>query len=191
MLLTPNGTVRICGMAPNLALAPPVPEGAEVWFCNDPRRAYRKTRPSAREEFTRWFNLHSRRHMEATYPKGVAWYQQQTKPIVLQAVQPDIPASVAFPKDAVMRAFDTRYFTFSAAWQMAYAALLGASRIELEGFVISPLKPLYAKERPCFFYWVDRLRREGIDVTYPEDVGTGPIGDADAYEGPLYGYETT
>lgn len=180
-------------MAPNLADAPPVPAGVEVWCCNDPKRAYRKYRRDATLEWTRWFNVHSERHMRSAYPRGYAWFTQQDgrKPIVLQRVMPDIPGSVAFPREAVMDHFKTRYFTFTGAWQMALAIYEGFGRIELYGFQLSTRKARYAQERPGFFWWVKTARDRGIELTYPAIVGTGEPGDADGYTGPLYGWETT
>lgn len=186
-------TVRIYGMAPNLVEAPPVPMSTDVWCCNNPRRAYRKYRPQALQEWTRWFNLHSLRHMQTAYPRGYAWFAEQAtgKPIMLQASQPDVPDSQAFPRDAVMAHFGTRYFTFTGAWQIALALYEHFERIELYGFRMSTRKPMYARERPCFFHWVNVARALGCDLRYPADVGTGDAGDAAAYTGPLYGYETS
>jgi hypothetical protein len=87
--------------------------------------------------------------------------------------------------------FGHRYFTFSAAWLIAFAIYEGFKRIELWGFMLSQRKPLYARERPCFFYWVEEARRRGIEVVYPAEVGEGEAGDPFEYTGPLYGYETT
>lgn len=191
-------------MAAGLALAPPVPPGVEVWCCNNPLRAYGTYRPQAREEYTRWFNLHSREHMleraivllgmrAPAYPRGYAWYGTQTKPIYLQDVQADVPASVRFPKDELIEFYGHRYFTFSAAWEMGLAVYEGFERIELWGFRLSPRKPLYARERPCFAYWVEEARRRGVDVMVDEAVGSldGQAGNPHEYTGPLYGYETS
>lgn len=199
-------TVRIYGMASNLAEAPPVDPsaGIEVWACNDPLRAYNKYRPHTREEFTRWVNVHSKRHMltepakaggmtARPYPRGYVWYGQQTKPIYLQEVQADVPASQRFPKDEIIAFFGHRYFTFSGAWMIAWAIVEGFKRIELYGFQLSKRKPLYAIERPCFAYWIEEARRRGVEIVYPGIIGSieGEAGDPSTYDGPLYGYETT
>ena len=90
---------------------------------------------------------------------------------------------------------------------MAYAAMLREfDRIELWGFYLSQtrapigddteLRPgdsLHGRQRPCVAYWVKRLRDMGLDVWYqPEVDAQGPFvpGNAAAYQGPLYGYET-
>jgi hypothetical protein len=189
-------TLRIYGMAHNLMLVPsiPLPPDTEAWACNDYKH-YNKTFPYVRQQFTRWFNLHSERHMRATYPKTLQWYAAQApKPIMLQKVLPDIPNSVEFPKDEVLANVGHRYIQFSGAWLMAYAEFLGEfTHVELYGFMISERKAAYAWERPNFFYWMDRLQRHGIHVTTQKEVWEGDCtpGSPEGYTGPLYGYETT
>ena len=190
-------TVRIYGTAANLVFAPPVPPGVEVWAVNAPKH-YHRFRPHTKDEYTRWFNLHSRRHMVETYPRGYQWFATQTKPIVLQEVQADISASVAFPREEILRHFGVRYFTFSGAWLFALAIYEGFERIEFYGFSLrdKPQRPhsCYKFERPCFFYWSEVAKARGITVVWPqdvEDIKDKTPGDPTAYAGPLYGYETT
>lgn len=191
-------TVQILGTAPNLHKTLPLLD-KERWGCNSPLVYTRRWRPNPEPNplysYTRWFNMHSRRHMLATYPDWYNWYGEQTKPIVLQEVQPDIPASERFPREAVLAYAGHRYITHSAAW---FLAAVGAKafgefeRVELGGFQLNVENTVkYNAERPCFFYWVDRLRREGIEVVLPEDLIITPAGDPEGYDGPLYGYETT
>lgn len=190
-------TLRIYGMAPNLMLVPsiPLPPDTEAWACNNYQH-YSKTFPYVREQFTRWFNFHSERHMRATYPKCLAWYATTGKPIYLQKALPDIPNSIEFPRDEVLANVGHRYIQFSGAWLMAFAEFLGEfTHVELYGFMISDKKKngAYAWERPNFFYWVDRLQRNGIHVMAQKEVWDGNCtpGSPDGYTGTLYGYETT
>ena len=185
------GPVQILGTAPNLSLTPPLTEGMERWGCNSPGIYARRWRESdILTTYTRWFNMHSRRHMRSTYLDWYRWYGDQTKPIVLQEVQPDIPASVAFPRDEVMEFFGTRYFTNTASWQIAYAIMLGAPRLELGGFLLRR-DSQHDFERPCFFYWVEEAQRRGVDIWLPPDLEITKGGSPHGYTGPLYGYETT
>ena len=114
-----------------------------------------------------------------------------SKRIILQQVHPDVPLSEAFPRDTIISHFGHSYFTFSAAWFIALAIYEGFERIELYGFQLSKYKPLYARERPCFFYWIEQAKSRGVEITYPPEIGEGPPGDPALYNGPLYGYETT
>lgn len=183
-------TVRILGMASNIIWTPPEPS-VEVWCCNDPVRGYRATFPEARAVWTRWFNLHHIEHIKSLQARGYRWWTEQTeKRIVLQERQPDIKQSEAFPKEELLAYFGHKYFMFSAAWLIALALYEGFERIELIGFRLSPHYARYARQRPCFFYWVEEARRRGVEVTIPKDVGWDTPGDPYAYRGLLYGYET-
>lgn len=192
--------VQILGMAANVAATPNI--GAERWCCGNPR-SYRIKFPEVikHDNWTRWFNMHTRRHMDLTYPgaddakvpTGLAWYRQQSKPIYLQEVQPDIPASIKFPRAAIQTHFSLdgtpfRYFTCSVTWLIAFAIMEGFERIELWGFALKRDQQ-YDFERPCFFYWVERARQSGIDVFLPDGIEISEPGDPTTYIGPLYGYE--
>jgi hypothetical protein len=185
-------TVQILGTAPNLHHTLPL-EDKERWGCNSPGIYTRRWRDGdLLHSWTRWFNMHSRRHMLSTYRDWYLWYGDQVAPkrIVLQEVQPDIPVSEAFPKDAIMQHFGTRYFTNSASWFIALAIYEGFERIELSGFMLRR-DTQHDFERPCFFYWVEEARKRGIEVVLPADLEVSPPGNPDDYTGPLYGYETT
>ena len=200
-------TVRIYGSARNVREAPsrsPDEKDIEVWLSNSPTTVLLRC-PRAINDWTRWFNLHSHKHMVGTYPSGYSYYQTKAegRPIYLQKVQPDVPTSVAFPREAIQEAFATtkgpnRYFTCSVAWEIALAILEGFERIELWGFELRDTKPgsAFAWERPCFAYWVKQARDRSIEVFYQqaihtlEDAGKLIPGDPDTYDGLLYGYST-
>ena len=195
-------------MAPNLANTPPPNRGEEVWLSNW-HKGYQRRLPRAVEgygEWTRYFNMHSLRHMLATYPTGYQWYKDANygRPIYLQKVDPDIKSSVAFPKETLQEYFKTsdkpqRYFTCSVCWFIALAIwehenVKPVSRIELWGFEVRATKPKYAFERPCIAYWILEAEKRGIAVWTPPEMKRPTIdeaGDPNAYDGPLYGYETT
>jgi hypothetical protein len=195
--------VRILGTAYNLSQIPlPHPEGVEVWCANDPKGYKHYLQADVVEaQWTRWFNLHSRRHMAATYPRRLAYFlgRSDTRPFYTQKFWPDIPGCIAFPRDTIQEYFKTsagpnRFFTCSVCWMIALAIVEGFDRIELWGFQLSDRKPggRYVFERPCFFYWVQQARDRGLQVTYQAEVAQLPFapGDPDTYDGPLYGYDT-
>lgn len=190
-------TVRILGTSRNLGVMPRTPAGTDVWVANS-RRSYNKLLPRviSEGEWTRWFNLHSRAHMDETYPRDVAWWKQLdgSKPFYHQRLQVDLPGSKVFPRDAIQAFFpeSPRYFSCSICWMLALAIMEGFERVEFWGVRLSDHKntPTYAFERPCFFYWVEKARSRGITVIYPDEVGAGEPGDPATYTGPLYGFET-
>lgn len=198
--------VRIYGTARNVREAPirEPDEDIEVWLSNGTTTVLLRS-PKAIHEWTRWFNLHSKKHILSTYPSAYTYYQTKAegRPIYLQKAQPDIPTSVAFPREAIQAHFATskgpmRYFTCSVTWLIAFAIMEGFERIELWGFELRDTKPgsAFAWERPCFAYWVQRAREEGIEVWYQKEIeklyeaGKMIPGDPDTYDGLLYGYST-
>lgn len=191
-------TVRIYGLGANAKRGPrDVPPDTEVWLANI-HHLNQAVCPHAVKQWTRWFNLHSREHIDSRYPGTVLYWQSAGKPVCLQKAQPDIPTSVAFPREAIQAKFKSRYFNCTLAWLIAYAILEGFNRIELWGFVLKRGKGYedYSYERPCIAYWIKQARDRGIEVTYQEPIaelykaGKMVPGDPDAYTGPLYGYST-
>lgn len=196
-------TVRIYGAARNVREAPvrtPEDHDVEVWLSNSTTTTLLRC-PRAIHEWTRWFNLHSKQHILGTYPSAWSYYQNKAekRPIYLLKAQPDVPTSVAFPRERIQSFFATakgpnRYFTCSVCWLIAFAILEEFKKIELWGFELRDTKPgsAFAWERPCFFYWIQQARNRGIEVLYQDAITKLPFlpGDPDLYEGLLYGYST-
>lgn len=200
-------TVRIYGASRNAREAPPLGSEetvTEVWLSNSHTTTLIRC-PQAIHEWTRWFNLHSKKHIVGTYPAAYHYWQTKAegRPIYLLKVQPDLPESVAFPREKIQAFFATpkgpmRYFTCTVTWLIALAVMEGFERIELWGFELRHTKPgsAYAFERPCFAYWVQVAKDRGIDVFYQDairklyDAGHMIVGDPDTYTGTLYGYGT-
>lgn len=179
--------VQILGTAPNLLDTPDT--NGERWCSGNPR-AYRIKGPKGvLETYTRWFNVHTTRHIKARHPNAYEWYTEQSKPVYLQQAEPDVPASIPFPRQAIQDHFGgIKFFTCSVSWQLAFAIMEGFERIELWGFELRR-EHQYDWERPCFFYWVEQARSRGIDVFIPPGVEITEPGNPADYTGPLYGYE--
>lgn len=199
-------TVRIYGAARNVREAPikQPDDNVEVWLYNSPTTTLLRC-PRAINEWTRWFNLHSKHHILSTYPSAWSYYQDKAagRPIYLLKAHSDIPTSITFPREAIQQFFATskgpnRYFTCSVCWLIAFAILEKFERIELWGFELRDTKPgsVFAWERPCFAYWVQQAKLHGVDVLYQkvihklEESGKLIPGDPDLYDGKLYGYST-
>lgn len=200
-------TVRIYGAARNVREAPvrrPEERDVEVWLSNSTTTTLLRC-PRAINEWTRWFNLHSKQHILGTYPSAYTYYQTKAdgRPIYFLRAQPDVPTSLAFPFKAIQATFATakrpnRYFTCSVCWLIAFAILEGFQRIELWGFELRDTKPgsAFAWERPCVAYWIQMAQSRGVDVFYQDaitklyDAGKMIPGDPDTYDGLLYGYST-
>ena len=195
------------GAARNVRETPvrtPDQKDIEVWLSNSTTTTLLRC-PRAINEWTRWFNLHSRQHILGTYPSSYSYYQTKAegRPIYLLKAQPDIPTSVAFPRKDIQSFFATtkgpnRYFTCSVCWLLAFAIMEGFERIEMWGYELRDTKPgsAFAWERPCVAYWMKQATDRGIDLVYQAaiqklvDAGELIPGDPDAYTGLLYGYST-
>ena len=195
-------TVWIYGTARNLGRTPVPPKDVEVWVANSPLDYFQRLpRIPHTREWTRWFNLHSREWMEFKYPTGFSYYQQQdgSKPIYTQRYWDDLPGCSVFPAKDLQQFFATekgpiRYFTCSVNWMAPFAYMEGFRRIQFWGFALADTKPngRWIPERACWWYWINRLRGLGCEITYPPEVESIPNvpGDPDAYDGPVYGYQT-
>ena len=92
---------------------------------------------------------------------------QQTKfPIYMQKKEPDIPSSVEFPKEEIMRVFG-RYFTNSISWEIALAIYEGFGTIYLYGVDMAQDSE-YSFERPSVEYFLGWARGRGINLVIPE-----------------------
>lgn len=172
----------------------------EIWLANDFRR-YRKylENPLGAPHWTRWFNLHSRQHIEETYPTGISFLLNQdgTRPIYLQKHWDDVPGCQVFPRSEIQQYFSTakgpnRYFACTLAWQLALAIMERFDRIEMWGYELNDSIKRKRVERPCVFYWIQQARDRGIDVQYQQEIADIPFvtGDPDTYIEKLYGYST-
>jgi len=120
---------------------------------------------------TRYFELHTRAHLQAwaqTDERGVGyedWLRACRTPVYMQARYPDIPASVAFPKQALIKRFGD-WFTNSIAWMLALALDEGVDRLSVYGVELKH-QGEYEEEYPCVAYFVGLARGMGIPVEIP------------------------
>lgn len=148
------------GSIPPFDLAPDV----ERWGTNNVMWA----RPSEQyEPWTRWFDLHPTSHIQTRRPQAYEWYRQQIRPIYRWDVDPDVPASVAYPKDAVLDFFSAdghreRDFWGSLSWMLALAIMEGFQQIDL--FWFSLMNDHYTKQVPSTRYWIGQARGRGVRV---------------------------
>jgi hypothetical protein len=164
---------------------------AELWGVTRCNVLYwRETLP----DWDRWFDLHPvqpaphHRGILEKRPEAWDWYQRQTggRPIYLIDTDPSIPDSVAFPRDAVQRAFPEfgdlcTQFTVSVDWLIAFALMEGFERIVLNG-IGTRFDPDFQYEHMGIWHWLGFARGRGVDV-----VIEGPS----CYHQPqkVYGYE--
>jgi hypothetical protein len=167
--------------------------GAELWGVTRCNVMYwRETLP----DWTRWFDLHpeypAAHHggIRGKRPEAWDWYTRQRggKPIYLTETHPDIPDSVAFPREAVQRYFAAHVgadlctqFTVSVDWLIAFAIMEGFERIVLNG-IGTRFEPDFQYEHQGIWHWIGFARGAGLEL-----VIEGPS----CYHQPekVYGYE--
>jgi len=119
-------------------------------------------------------------------PKHYEWLKSTNVPVFMQEMYGDIPASVEFPKDKILRDFPNakqngepiREVACSPAWALAYAIYLGYPKIEIYGVELAS-NTEYAYQQGNFKYWLGVAVGKGIDVNIHSQM----------FNAPLYGYE--
>jgi hypothetical protein len=98
--------------------------------------------------------------------------QQKDKPVYVRQPTPQIPSHVVYPRDEIVKAFGTRYFTNSISWMLALAIAEGAGDIGLWGVdmamhAVGVHKSEYASQRPSCEFFIGVAAGLGIRVHIP------------------------
>lgn len=116
------------------------------------------------------FELHDYKWIvEEKRVKGhIKWLREnQVVPVFMQRHFEDIPLSVAFPRDMIIKEFGS-YFTNTISWEIALAIKLGFKEIRLYGINMAN-EIEYASQRPSCEYFlgiVAGMKRAGVDIDF-------------------------
>lgn len=140
-------------------------------------------------DWDRWFDLHPveptpfHRGIKAKRPEAWDWYARQPKgkPIYLLEPHYDVPASVAFPREAVQDYHQSKRFTCSVDWLIGLAMAWGFRRIVLNG-IGARFQDDFQFAHRGILYWLGKAEGAGIEL-----VIEGPSCYAMPTE--VYGYE--
>ena len=160
---TKRSTVAIVGFAPSsMMLAPYDDPAVEIWGINE---LYLRA-----PRIDRLFELHEYKYLtkKQRNPHHLEWLRQATVPIYTFKRYRDIPTSIPFPFAQLTSRFDSKYFTNSISWLIAFAIVEGFKRIELWGVDMAMVEE-YGSQRPSCEYWVGMARGMGIDVFVPDE----------------------
>jgi SAM-dependent methyltransferase len=117
------------------------------------------------------------------------WLKESKVPVVTSRAHPEYPALVEFPLEDVLNHFGHDYFNNTAAYAVAFAIHVGASKISLFGIDFSyPNRHDAEKGRACVEFWLGQAQARGIKLLMPRESTL-----MDAYAGRaarLYGYDT-
>ena len=178
----PAKRVAIMGFAPHYNLAPFADESFEIWGVNQLHQFI----PRA----TRWFELHPWHVVLAEHaaeaavaPHGVTkhidWLRQFPGPTYMIEARPEIPNSVTYPLDAMVREFfpwarpkvgggwEDAYFRCSASYMLALAISEGFTEIHIYGVDMAQMVE-YREQRPSCEYMMGVAFGRGIKIYRPD-----------------------
>ncbi len=152
-------TVQIFGGAP---ADEPIPEQGSadkwglnnLWMLHHCRKRY--------TGWTEWVDCHHHDHIKGRKQCSWSWLTQQTKPVVMWAAHPDIPASKAYELSEVFAAFNTKVFSSSFDWMMARAIYQRFERIDLYGWRMKHVA--YEHQVVSGQFWIQQAKDRGIVV---------------------------
>ena len=176
--------VVICGLSQNscaeVAYYYDNPEW-EIWGLN---QLY-KVIPTIEKQAKRWFQLHYETVYSQFQTDQTEWLAKFDGPVYMIKKHPDIPNSVEYPINEILRneAFSEHYFTNIVCYMLALAWYEGVKKILLLGVDMNRDNELLAQRRGVE-YLIGYLRGQGIQVILPKNCDLLKI----AF---LYGYENT
>lgn len=149
---------------------------ADLWGVTHSNQKY--ARLGTVDDWTAWYDLHPveptpfYQGIRLLRPKTFAWYRTLPaggRPVVLLAHDARIPASVAFPSQAIMDAFPILgepggWWSCQVDWMFAHALMLGYEHIVLAGHGVSE-EPQHMIAHRGILYWVGFARGRGVQVT--------------------------
>ena len=163
--------IALCGSAPSsVRMAPYADPNVEIWPCSPGAYPHISvTRPQA------WFELH--RYEPPWGPAGpkpwftndyIAYMAKLRCPVYMIEPVPEIPNSVAYPKDEMLNKFGPFFFGSSLSWMFALAIHQGATEIALYGVDMSATEEWQDQRQGCH-YFISIARAMGIKVTVPHE----------------------
>lgn len=113
--------------------------------------------------------------------KHYDWLRSTSIPVLMQEHFEDVPSSIKFPLDEIMKEFAgaEKYFTTTVGFALAYAIYKKYKRIEVYG-VEMETNTEYSHQRPCVAYWCGVAYGRGIEVDFHSRM---------FFQSPLYGYD--
>ena len=115
------------------------------------------------------FELHDRFWLtqKERNPEHLKWLQETSIPVYMLDHYEDIPRSIRFPIELIVKEFGT-YFTNSISYLIALAIYLKFDEIGIYG-VDMATDSEYGSQRPSVEYFIGVARGRGIDVILPAE----------------------
>lgn len=163
----PVKKVAIVGFADTRIDAPYNDPTFEIWGLNDLHNQLPR--------YDRWFDIHDRENINEDVRLGrspadkcgLGGLSRLNVPVYMQDHYPDIPNSIKFPLDEVIKAFPYgHYMTNSISYMIALAIYEGFTEIHVYG-VDMAVGPEYIAQRPSCEYWLGVVAGKGIKLYIP------------------------
>jgi hypothetical protein len=122
----------------------------------------------------------------------VDWLRTTKTPVITSRAHPDFPAMVEFPLQDVINGLGYAYFNGTAAYAVAYAIHLGATKISFFGCDFTYPNAHHAeKGRACVEFWIGVAAARGIELGFADS--TSLMDTIDEPSNPtelgVYGYD--
>jgi hypothetical protein len=163
--------IALLGSAPSsIRLAPFTDPEWLIWACSPGAYPHLSpTRVNAFFEIHRWEPPWGPTGPKEWFTKDYIAFMAGLKcPVYMIEPVPEIPASVAYPKDAMLEKFGPFFFTSSRSWMFALAIAEGATEIGLWGVDMSAEEEWNFQRSGCH-YFIALARAMGITVTLPPE----------------------
>lgn len=163
--------IALIGSAPSsVRLAPYNDPSWEVWGCSPGAYPHiSPTRANAYFELHRWEPPWGYTGPKNWFTKDYCAFLASLKcPVYMIEHTPDVPASVAYPKQKMLDKYGPFFFTSSLSWMFALAIESGATEIGLWGVDMSAQEEWQWQRQGCQ-YFISVARAMGIKVTIPPE----------------------
>lgn len=126
---------------------------------------------------------------DSNIARMLEWLKTHPGPVITSRAHPDYPGLVEFPLAEVVSQFPLAYFNSTAAYAVAYALHLGASKISCFGMDFTyPDAHDAEKGRACVEFWLGIAAARGVEIALPK---TTSLMDAlNSQDQRFYGYDT-
>lgn len=168
-------TVCIIGLSPSSReLAFNEPEGTEMWGLNNSHHCFS---PEQLARFTAWFQIHERSEFTVNNTPDnhgdeqeyIRFLQSLAIPVYMEEYHEDIPSSVRYPREEIVRDIVTLdYFTSTIAFMLALAIHKSYQEIHIYGVDMNG-DTEYVHERPCVEFYIGIAIARGVKVVIPEN----------------------
>lgn len=126
---------------------------------------------------------------ESNIAAMLKWLKTTKTPVLTSRAHPDYPALFEFPLEEILNSNGAIYFNNTAAYAVAYAIHVGATRISLFGMDYTYENTHHAeKGRACVEFWLGKAHSYGIEISTPKVTTLLDSNLTDAQR--CYGYDT-